>query len=184
MSCEKKGASAPEDCLPGCSVVYLYNSIFGCMHQARSWPTARPNTASPSALTSISDSASKLRNAIAAALARPDFGSLTILFSSGGGSTATSLSLFNFINQLTVPVHMHSMGHIGSSAAPLFAAGTKRTCSPLVRFFFHEYHLTFDGEQPLTRVEEAVDALKSDIRFARHIMGSRYHGFALQRPSR
>jgi ATP-dependent protease ClpP protease subunit len=121
-----------------------------------------------------SDSASRLRNAVADALARPDFGSLTILFSSGGGSTAISLSLFNFINQLGVPVHMHSMGHVGSSAVPIFAAGTTRTCSPLARFFFHEYHLTFDGEQPLTRVEEAVGELKSDIKFARHIMGSRY----------
>ena len=48
---------------------------------------------------------------------------------------------------------------------PLFAAGAKRTCSLLARL-----------EQPITRVEEAVDELKSDIKFARHIMSSRYKG--------
>jgi len=46
---------------------------------------------------------------------------------------------------------------------PLFAAGSKRTCSPLARFFFHEYHWTFDGEQTLKRIEEAVEQLNSDI---------------------
>jgi ATP-dependent protease ClpP protease subunit len=121
-----------------------------------------------------SDSASFLRNQIAAILTQKDFGSLTILFSSGGGSTSTSLSLFNFITQLPVPVHMHSTGHVGSSAVPLFAAGSKRTCSPLARFYIHEYHWSFDGEQVYTRVEAALMQLDSDIKFARYIMGSRY----------
>jgi hypothetical protein len=48
------------------------------------------------------DSADKLRGRIATILERGDFGSLTILFSSEGGSTDHSLELFNFISQLPV----------------------------------------------------------------------------------
>ena len=69
------------------------------------------------------DSANTLRARIVGALSQANFGSLTILFSSEGGSTDHSLSLFNYISQLPVPVHTHGMGHIGSSAVPVFLAG-------------------------------------------------------------
>ena len=58
------------------------------------------------------ESANLLRHRIATILERGDFGSLTILFSSDGGSTDHSLELFNFISQLPVEIHMHGMGHI------------------------------------------------------------------------
>ena len=119
------------------------------------------------------ESANRLRNGIADAIAKDDFGALTLLFSSGGGDTDHSLALYNFIQQLPVPVHMHGMGHIGSAAVPVFLAGGKRTCSPLARFFFHEYDWGFDGSQTLFRIEEAVERLKSDIDIARKIMRAR-----------
>jgi ATP-dependent protease ClpP protease subunit len=119
------------------------------------------------------DSANNLRSRIATILERQNFGTLTILFSSEGGSTDHALALFNYIIQRPVPIHMHGMGHIGSSAVPMFLAGTKRTCSPFARFFFHEYHWTFSGEQTLHRIDEAVKRLKSDIELARQIMKAR-----------
>jgi hypothetical protein len=43
------------------------------------------------------DTANILRSRIVGALSQQDFGSLTILFSSEGGSTDQSMSLYNFI---------------------------------------------------------------------------------------
>jgi ATP-dependent protease ClpP protease subunit len=120
-----------------------------------------------------SDAVNNLRARIADIIERDDFGALTILFSSEGGSTDNSLALFNFLTQLPVPVHMHGMGHIGSAAVPVFLAGSKRTCSPFARFFFHEYVWGFDGSRTLYQIDEATDLLKSDIEFARKIMRSR-----------
>jgi ATP-dependent protease ClpP protease subunit len=119
------------------------------------------------------DSANNLRARIARILERADFGSLTLLFSSEGGSTDHSLQLFNFISQLPVKVHMHGMGHIGSAAVPLFLAGGRRTCSPFARFFFHQYDWGFAERQTLHRIDEAVQRLRSDISMARQIIQSR-----------
>jgi ATP-dependent protease ClpP protease subunit len=117
--------------------------------------------------------AAKFRSFIVSALQQPDFGALTILFSSEGGSTDESLSLFNFISSLPTQVHMHSVGHVGSAAVPVFLAGHVRTCVPLSRFFFHEYDWGFDGRQTLHRIEEAVQRLRSDVELARNILKAR-----------
>jgi ATP-dependent protease ClpP protease subunit len=119
------------------------------------------------------ETANNLRSRIATILERGDFGSLTILFSSEGGSTDHSLELFNFISQLPIAIHMHGMGHIGSSAVPVFLAGTRRTCSPFGRFFFHQYDWGFAERQTLHRIDEAVKRLRSDINMARQIIQSR-----------
>jgi ATP-dependent protease ClpP protease subunit len=110
-----------------------------------------------------SEAVNNLRARIADIIERDDFGALTILFSSEGGSTDNSLALYNFLTQLPVPVHMHGMGHIGSAAVPVFLAGSKRTCSPFARFFFHEYIWNCEGDHTLYEIDEATDLLKSDI---------------------
>jgi ATP-dependent protease ClpP protease subunit len=120
-----------------------------------------------------SEAVNNLRARIADIIERDDFGALTILFSSEGGSTDNSLALYNFLTQLPVPVHMHGMGHIGSAAVPVFLAGSKRTCSPFARFFFHEYIWNLEGDHTLYEIDEATDLLKSDIDFARKIMRAR-----------
>ena len=117
--------------------------------------------------------ANTLRARICSILERSDFGSLVIMFSSSGGSTDQSLALFNFISQLPVPVRMHAVGHVGSTAIPVFLAGSTRTSSPLARFFFHEYDWTFNGKQTLNRIDEAVKRLRSDIELGREIIKTR-----------
>ena len=114
--------------------------------------------------------ANNLRARICQILERPDFGSLVIMFSSDGGSTDQSLALFNFISQLPVPVTMHAVGHVGSTAIPVFLAGSRRTSTPLARFFFHEYDWGFNERQTLNRIDEAVKRLKSDIELSRKII--------------
>lgn len=115
------------------------------------------------------EAAAKLRNRIAQILERMDFDSLTLLFSSVGGSTAESLYLYNFIRALPQPIHMHGVGHIGSSAVPVFLAGHKRTCTPFSRFFFHAYDWGFSGRQLSDRIAEALQLLHSDIELSRDI---------------
>ena len=98
-----------------------------------------------------------------------DFGSLTIVFSSDGGSTDEGFALYNFIRALPVPIHMHAVGHVGSMAVPVFLAGHERTCSPVSRFFFHAYDWEFEGTQMSDRIAEALKRLNSDIDLSREI---------------
>jgi ATP-dependent protease ClpP protease subunit len=119
------------------------------------------------------DTANILRSRIIGALNQDDFGSLTILFSSEGGSTDQSTALYNFLRQLPVPVHMHAMGHIGSVAFPLFLAADKRTAGKEARFFLHEYDWGFTGRVTLHRIDEAIARLKHDIKLAKDIIQSR-----------
>jgi ATP-dependent protease ClpP protease subunit len=119
------------------------------------------------------DSANQLRSRVATILAQPTFGALTIVFSSEGGSTDQSLSLYNFLRELPVALHMHAIGHVGSASLPVFLAADIRTCTPLSRFFIHEYDWGFDSRQTLNRMAEAQKRLRSDIDLARKIAESR-----------
>jgi ATP-dependent protease ClpP protease subunit len=116
------------------------------------------------------DTANSLRSRIAEILEQSDFGALTILFSSEGGSCDQSLALYNYISALPVPVQMHAMGHVGSASVPVFLASRKRTCARHARFFFHEYDWTFEGSQTLRRITEAVERLSNDIELAQEII--------------
>jgi ATP-dependent protease ClpP protease subunit len=106
-------------------------------------------------------------------LSQNDFGSLTILFSSEGGSTDQALSLYNFLRQLPVPVHMHATGHVGSSAVLLFLAADKRTAAKEARFFLHEYDWGFAERATLHRIDEAARRLRHDIQLAKDIIQAR-----------
>jgi ATP-dependent protease ClpP protease subunit len=116
------------------------------------------------------ETANTLLSRIVWILDRPDFGSLTVLFSGEGGSTDQSIALFTFLRSLPVRIHMHGVGHIGSAAVPVFLAGHTRSCAPLARFFFHEYDWTFAGPQTLHRIREASERLRNDIEAARQIV--------------
>jgi ATP-dependent protease ClpP protease subunit len=119
------------------------------------------------------DTANNLRARIAEVLERSDFGALTILFSSEGGSCDQSLALYNYISALPVRVRMHAMGHVGSASVPIFLASQQRTCARHARFFFHEYDWTFEGPQTLRRITEAVERLSNDIEIAKNIIKAR-----------
>ncbi len=115
-------------------------------------------------------SANALRNRIATIFERQDYESLTVLFSSEGGSTDQGLALYNFIRALNRPIHMHAVGHVGSTAILVFLAGHKRTCTPFSRFFFHAYDWGFEGRQMTDRIAEALKRLNSDIDLSRQIV--------------
>ena len=119
------------------------------------------------------DTANTLRTGIIEVMHQDDFGSLTILFSSSGGSTEQSISLYNFIRQIRTPIHMHAVGHVGSSAFPIFLAADKRTSAEHARFFLHEYTWTFTEKTTLHGLEGAVKRLQNDIDLAKSIIRSR-----------
>ncbi|MFY9835538.1 MAG: ATP-dependent Clp protease proteolytic subunit [Xanthobacteraceae bacterium] len=119
------------------------------------------------------ETANILRSRIVGAMDQNNFGSLTIAFSSEGGSTDQSVALYNFIRQLPVTVHMHATGHVGSASIPVFLAAEKRTSAKHARFFFHEYDWGFGERQTLHRIEEATMRLRSDIDIAKSIIQSR-----------
>jgi ATP-dependent protease ClpP protease subunit len=127
--------------------------------------------------------ANALRNRVAVILEKPDCDSLTIVFSSQGGSTDQGLALYNFIRALPVPIHLHAAGHVGSMAVPVFLAGHKRTCSPFSRFFFHAYDWGFEGRQMSDRIAEALKRLNSDIDLSREI-AERHTSIPAERLSR
>jgi len=113
--------------------------------------------------------ANALRDRIGQILLQADCENLTVLFSSEGGSTDSGLALYNVIRSLPKPIHIHSVGHVGSMAIPVFLAGHKRTCSPQSRFFFHAYDWGFEGRQISDRITEAMQRLTSDIALSKQI---------------
>jgi ATP-dependent protease ClpP protease subunit len=110
------------------------------------------------------------RNQIAQIIERPDFGELTLLLSSEGGSTDQSVAFYNFLRQLPVPVHIHATGHVGSAANIVYQAGHRRTAATFSRFFFHQYDWGFDQRQTFRGLEEAVQRLQADIGMAQSIL--------------
>jgi ATP-dependent protease ClpP protease subunit len=117
--------------------------------------------------------ANNLRSRIATILEQPDFGSLTVQFSSDGGSADQSIALYNFISALPVGIRMHAMGHVGSASVPVFLAADNRSCATYSRFFFHEYDWGFEARQTIRRINEAVQRLSNDIQLARQIIQTR-----------
>ena len=111
-------------------------------------------------------STNALRARIAQILEQEEYESLTVLFSSDGGSTDHGLSLYNYIQSLPTPITMHAVGHVGSMAIPVFLAGHLRTCAPFSRFFFHAYDWGFTGRQMSDRIAEALQRLDSDIKIS------------------
>lgn len=120
------------------------------------------------------ESGNALRGRMVSILERQDCESLTLVFSSDGGSNNESFALYNFIRELPLPLHIHAAGPIGSAAVPVFLAGARRTCAPISRFFFHAADWTFppDGQQS-DRIAEAMMSLDDDGRLARKIAAER-----------
>lgn len=117
--------------------------------------------------------ANALRARICEILAKPDFGSLTIMFSSSGGSAGQSLALYNFIIQLPVSVRMHAVGAVESGGVTVFLSGSTRTCSPWSKFYFHEYTWALNGAQTLGQLDDTAKRLRSDVELAKEVLSAR-----------
>ena len=119
-------------------------------------------------------SGNALRARIAQVLELANCESLTLVFSSEGGSTVEGISLHNFIRALPVPIRIHGAGSIASIAVPIFCAGHRRTCGEFSRFFFHAFEWNFPaGSQMTDRIAEASIILDDDIRLSKDMVALR-----------
>src|SRR6266516_9223 len=119
----------------------------------------------------ITQSANALRHRVAFILEQADFESLTLVFSTSGGSTQDGINLYSFLRALPIRVHGHAAGHVGSIGIPAFLGAHYRTMSRFSRFFFHPYDWTFPHANVLTeRIEEANIHLGSDRDLSRQIV--------------
>jgi ATP-dependent Clp protease protease subunit len=62
---------------------------------------------------------------------------LYILFSSGGGSVDSGVTLYNFLRGLSCEIVTHNIGSIDSIANAIFLAGKDRYATPNSAFLFH-----------------------------------------------
>jgi len=74
-----------------------------------------------------------------------------VLFSSGGGSVYSGVTLHNYLRSLPIKLIMHNIGVVDSIANVVFLAGSERYAVPNSSFLFHG--VGFDIIQP-TRFEE------------------------------
>lgn len=104
-----------------------------------------------------------LRQRIAQILEIPQFESLTVVFSSEGGSVTEALSFCGYLKSLPVPFSFHGVGAVSSAAIQIFLSATKRTCEPNCRFFFHAFDYTFpQGGMTPDQIEAAQLVLDID----------------------
>lgn len=68
---------------------------------------------------------------------KPTPTTLYFAFSSGGGSVAAGITLYNFLRALPVELVMHNTGSVDSIATVIFLAGHRRYACSHSRFLFH-----------------------------------------------
>lgn len=99
--------------------------------------------------------------------------SLTVVFSSGGGSTTEALNFADFLRSLAKPITFHGAGSVSSAAVPVFMSAKGRTCTPSCRFLFHAFNWGFgNGAAAVNQIREALAVLAADRDRARAIVGS------------
>src|SRR5262249_3956750 len=86
-----------------------------------------------------------LRNWISS-VAAGQYSSLTLLFSSLGGSLVDGFSLYNLLRALPVSVTAVNMSSIESVAVAVFLGAGKRIACPGSRFVLHDFNWTFEKE--------------------------------------
>jgi len=89
---------------------------------------------------------------------------IRIHFSSDGGSTSYGFALYNFLRSLPIPIVIHNMGTIESTAIFVFLAGTRRIACPHSRFLIHSLHWGFNaGAVDHARLREHLASLDNDL---------------------
>jgi ATP-dependent protease ClpP protease subunit len=106
---------------------------------------------------------------VAMVLERPDFASLTVLFSADGGAAEQSIALYNFLRAAPQPLRFHATGQVSGVALPVFLAGQKRGCVSASRFTLEALARPVEGRQGFDRLTAEVARLESDIQLFQDI---------------
>ena len=90
------------------------------------------------------------------------------LMSSPGGNDMAGITGYNFLKGIPAEVITHNIGSVGSIAAVLFCAGSKRFCTPHSTFILHG--ITLDVKAHSTFNEKTLEERTSSVRADREIM--------------
>ena len=90
------------------------------------------------------------------------------LMSSPGGNVMAGITGYNFLKGIPAEIITHNIGSIGSIAAVLFCAGSKRFCTPHATFILHG--VTLDTKAHTTFNEKTLEEHVSSLRADREIM--------------
>ncbi len=83
------------------------------------------------------------------------------LFSSGGGSVDSAITLYHFLKALPCEIVMHNVGSIDSAANVVFMAGDRRYAVGHTSFLFHGLAYGFPTNPVnVGQLEEAISILK------------------------
>ena len=88
-----------------------------------------------------------------------------LLINSTGGSLASGLGLFNFLQLIPLDIVSVNFGYVGSIANLVFLASRKRMALPDSQFFFHDFTWTSGAEtipqSVITERSVQIDAFKA-----------------------
>lgn len=95
---------------------------------------------------------------------KSDMKNLTININSAGGSLSAAITAYNYLKNLHVPVFMHNIGEVSSSALLLYLAGLTRTSEYIAKFMIHPISIMINQDLNYYRANEILDCIKSDIK--------------------
>lgn len=97
------------------------------------------------------------------------------LFSSGGGSVDSGVTMYNYLRSLTVKVVMHNIGSIDSIANAVFLAGEERYATSAATFLLHGITWNFAQATTLTysQMQEIVSRFDAAEQLTAQIIGNR-----------
>jgi ATP-dependent protease ClpP protease subunit len=93
---------------------------------------------------------------------------INLLMSSPGGNVDAGISGYNFLNGIPAEIVTHNYGSVGSIAAVLFCAGSKRYSVPHATFILHG--VTLDVKAHLKLTEKSLKEQMSSMKADREIM--------------
>ena len=83
---------------------------------------------------------------------------------SPGGSVPVALALANLLLSLSCPITTYNIGNVDSAALIIFAAGTKRICSPRALFHTHPISKKVEGSQTIETLSSLIQEMEEDTR--------------------
>lgn len=92
---------------------------------------------------------------------------------SPGGSVPVALALANLLLSLSCPITTYNIGNVDSAALIIFAAGTKRICSPKALFHTHPISKNVEGIQTIETLSSLIQEIEEDTRRVAEFLADR-----------
>ena len=119
------------------------------------------------------ESANRLMDICAKSIQQYNPKKLYFLFSSGGGSVDSGVTLYNYLRGLPQQVIMHNVGSIDSNANAVFLAGEVRYATSTSAFLLHGINWNFPQGASLTysQMQETISRFDAAEQLTAQIIG-------------